>query len=90
MAPKLIFPKKMVTGNCFQNVENNNDIKYLLEIDCGVPQGSILGPLLILIYVNDFYLASELKISMFADDTNLFISDEIIDEPFQQMCLYLV
>ena len=65
--------------------ENTNDIKHLLEIDCGVPQGSILGPLLFLIYVNDFYLASKFKNVMFADDTILFISDENIGEPFQQM-----
>ena len=68
-----------------QYIENSNDIKYLLEIDCGVPQGSILGPLLFLIYVNDFYLASKLKNAMFADDTNLFISDENIGELFQKM-----
>ena len=61
------------------------DIKYLLKIGCGVPQRSILEPLLFLIYVNDFYLASELKNVMFADDTSLFLSDENISELFQQM-----
>ena len=81
-----------------QYIENNNDIKYLLEIDCGVPQRYILGPLLFLIYVNDFYLASNFKNSIFADDTNLFLSDENIGELSQLMnkelktknCLYLV
>ena len=68
-----------------QYIENTNDIKYLLEIDCGVPHGSILGPLLFLIYVNNFYLASKFKNFMFADDTNLFISDENIGELFQQI-----
>ena len=47
--------------------------------------GSILGPSLFLIYVNDFYLASKFKNVMFADDTNLFISNENIGELFQQM-----
>ena len=61
---KVVFLKKK------QYIENTNDINYLLKIDCGVPQWSILGPLLFLIYVNDFYLSSKLKDIMFADDTS--------------------
>ena len=58
-----------------QFVEYNGASSSQGNIVCGVPQGSILGPLLFLIYINDLALASEKIFSiLFADDSNLFLS----------------
>ena len=53
----------------------NDHTSSLLNITTGVPQGSILGPILLLIYINDICYISNLKLLCFADDTTAFQSN---------------
>ena len=51
------------------------------QISCGVPQGSVLGPKLFILYINDICNVSKLlKFILFADDTNILYSDSNIHD----------
>ena len=66
---------KSYLTNRIQYVEIEGTSSNMLHSERGVPQGSILGPLLFIIFINDIYRSSnEFKFITYADDTTLFSS----------------
>ena len=61
--------------NRSQYVDFDSNVSSSLPVRCGVPQGSILGPLLFLLYINDISHSTTENILSFADDTTVFLSD---------------
>ena len=67
--------------NRHQRVKFNNSVSERMEVKLGVPQGSVLAPLLFLMYTNDIEcILRHSKVKLFADDTLLYISGKSLEE----------
>ena len=81
-----------------QCVDFNGVRSSLRNVSIGVPQGSILGPLLFLLYINDFpNISNNIKFLLYADDTAIFFEAEcsndlqsLINRESQIICQWLV
>ena len=63
-----------------QRTKINGSYSSWKELKCGVPQGSILGPLLFNIFINDmFYFVDKTKIANYADDNSTYTTESNID-----------
>ena len=67
------------------------------DLNCGVPQGSILGPLLFILYVNDMPQAIECDLLLYADDSVLLFTHKNVDvindqlnRDFNSLCEWFV
>lgn len=68
---------KSYLSNRTQTTKIENHVSVKLPNECGVPQGSVLGPLLFLIYINDIQQSShEFQFYLYADDTNILYANK--------------
>ena len=79
---------KSYLKNRKQYTVTNGVESYIDNVKCGVPQGSVLGPLLFSLYINDIYRAvGQDYIRLFADDTPLFMYDENLNSLIAKCCV---
>ena len=78
-----------IRGSALELIKSflNNRMQYVLangvksscrKVTCGIPQGSTLGPLFFVIFINDIFMCSDFKINLFADDAYLSLCDSSI------------
>ena len=60
-----------------QTVVVNSAESKEAAVTSGIPQGSVLGPVLFVLYINDLPLAVKNQIRLFADDTKIFTRSEV-------------
>ena len=73
-------PDRIGLNNRKQSVRINGSTSSWTSVTSGVPQGSILGPLMFLLFVNDIAQITSSNIMLFADDTKLWRLIKIIDD----------
>ena len=89
--------KSYLSDRAFKVNNINNHFSDLSKISCGVPQGSILGPLLFLLYVNDMPQAVHSDLFLYADDSGLTFQhkdvhtiEHQLNKDFANLCEWFV